>query len=46
MPANDGLYEHFDKRFRSLAIGIAHLDKLADGCIWAEGPVWFECRLR
>src|SRR5512147_1162853 len=41
MPANDGLYEHFDKRFRSLAIGIAHLDKLADGCIWAEGPVWF-----
>jgi gluconolactonase len=41
MPANDGLYEHFDKRFQSLAIGIAHLDKLADGCIWAEGPVWF-----
>jgi gluconolactonase len=41
MPANDGLYEHFDPRFRSLAIGIAHLDKLADGCIWAEGPVWF-----
>jgi gluconolactonase len=22
-------------------IGIAQLDKLADGCIWAEGPVWF-----
>jgi gluconolactonase len=41
MLANDGLYEHFDQRFRSLAIGIAHLDKLADGCIWAEGPVWF-----
>lgn len=41
MPANDGLYEHFDKRFRSLAIGIAHLERLADGCIWAEGPVWF-----
>lgn len=41
MPANDGLYEHFDKRFRALAIGIAHLEKLADGCIWAEGPVWF-----
>ena len=41
MPANDGLYEIFDKRFRSLMIGIAHLDKLADGCIWAEGPVWF-----
>jgi gluconolactonase len=41
MPANDGLYEVFDKRFKSLIIGIAHLDKLADGCIWAEGPVWF-----
>jgi gluconolactonase len=41
MPANDGLCEIFDKRFRSLMIGIAHLDKLADGCIWAEGPVWF-----
>jgi gluconolactonase len=41
MPANDGLHEIFDKRFRSLMIGIAHLDKLADGCIWAEGPVWF-----
>ncbi|WP_119304851.1 SMP-30/gluconolactonase/LRE family protein [Dongia deserti] len=41
MPANDGLYEIFDKRFRPLMIGIAHLEKLADGCIWAEGPVWF-----
>jgi gluconolactonase len=41
MPANDGLYEVFDKRFKSLMIGIAHLDKLAEGCIWAEGPVWF-----
>jgi gluconolactonase len=41
MPANDGLYQIFDKRFRSLMIGIAHLEKLADGCIWAEGPVWF-----
>jgi gluconolactonase len=41
MPANDGRYEVFDKRFKSLMIGIAHLDKLADGCIWAEGPVWF-----
>jgi gluconolactonase len=41
MPANDGLYEVFDKRFKSLMVGIAHLDKLADGCIWAEGPVWF-----
>jgi gluconolactonase len=41
MPANDGRYEVFDKRFKSLMIGIAHLDKLAEGCIWAEGPVWF-----
>ena len=41
MAANDGLYEVFDKRFKSLMIGIAQLDKLADGCIWAEGPLWF-----
>ena len=41
MPLNDGLYEIFDRRFRSLMIGIAQLDKLADGCVWAEGPVWF-----
>jgi gluconolactonase len=41
MSAKDGLYEIFDKRFRSLMIGIARLEKLADGCIWAEGPVWF-----
>ncbi len=41
MAPNDGLYEHFDKRFRSLTIGIAHLEKLAGGCLWAEGPVWF-----
>ena len=37
----EGLYEHFDKRFKSLTHGIAQLDKLAGGCIWAEGPVWF-----
>src|SRR5262245_16402540 len=41
VPANDGLYEVFDKRFRSRMIGIARLEKLADGCLWAEGPVWF-----
>jgi gluconolactonase len=41
MSLNDGLYEIFDQRFRSLMIGIAQLDKLADGCVWAEGPVWF-----
>jgi gluconolactonase len=41
MPANDGLYEIFDQRFRSLMIGIAQLEKLAGGCVWAEGPVWF-----
>ena len=40
MPANDGLYKISDQRFRSLMIGIAHLEKLADGCVWAEGPVW------
>lgn len=31
-----------DKRFYGLTVPIAHLDRLYDGCRWAEGPVWFE----
>ena len=30
-----------DRRFYDLAIPNAWLEKLADGCRWAEGPVWF-----
>ena len=35
-------YEFEDKRFYDLTVPIAHLDRLYDGCRWAEGPVWFE----
>ena len=35
------IYEHHDPRFAHLTIGVAHLDRLYDGCRWAEGPVWF-----
>lgn len=34
-------YEYFDKRFRALTVPIANVEKLYDGCRWAEGPVWF-----
>ncbi len=34
-------YEYFDKRFRDLTVPIAKVEKLFDGCRWAEGPVWF-----
>ncbi|MBU1307790.1 MAG: SMP-30/gluconolactonase/LRE family protein, partial [Alphaproteobacteria bacterium] len=33
--------EFIDKKFYDLAIGIAPLEVLYDGCRWAEGPVWF-----
>ena len=33
--------EFIDKKFYDLAIGIAALEVLYDGCRWAEGPVWF-----
>ncbi len=35
------IYEHHDPRFAHLTIGVAHLERLYDGCRWAEGPVWF-----
>lgn len=31
----------FDERFRSLIIPTARLEKLAEGCRWAEGPAYF-----
>ncbi len=30
-----------DDRFRALAMGNVHVDKLYTGCRWAEGPAWF-----
>ena len=30
-----------DERFRRLAVGNARLEKLAEGCRWAEGPAYF-----
>ncbi|MDR3095675.1 MAG: SMP-30/gluconolactonase/LRE family protein, partial [Paraburkholderia sp.] len=38
---NPGEYEIHDARFRMLLQPNAQLEKLADGCMWAEGPVWF-----
>ncbi|WP_103257432.1 SMP-30/gluconolactonase/LRE family protein [Tabrizicola aquatica] len=34
-------YHIDDPRFLDLTIGSAQLDRLASGCRWAEGPVWF-----
>lgn len=34
-------YEYYDPRFRTLTVPIAAVEKLHDGCRWAEGPVWF-----
>jgi gluconolactonase len=34
-------YEYWDKRFRDLTVPIAAVERLFDGCRWAEGPVWF-----
>ncbi|MEZ4669584.1 MAG: SMP-30/gluconolactonase/LRE family protein [Anaerolineae bacterium] len=32
-------FEIFDDRFKALLLPDSKLEKLADGCIWAEGPV-------
>jgi len=34
-------YEYFDKRFRALTVPTVNVMKLFEGCLWAEGPVWF-----
>lgn len=36
---SDG-FEVFDERFNALLLPESRLQKLAEGCIWAEGPVW------
>src|SRR5271166_7107724 len=30
-----------DERFRRYVLPLAKLERLATGCRWAEGPVWF-----
>ncbi|WP_305785439.1 hypothetical protein [Symbioplanes lichenis] len=39
--ARDPLYEILDDRFRTgkCTAGDSRLEKLSDGCCWAEGPV-------
>ncbi len=34
-------FEIIDERFRQLILGNAAVEKIADGCRWAEGPIWF-----
>jgi gluconolactonase len=34
-------FEVIDPRFRKLAFGNVHVEKLWTGCRWAEGPAWF-----
>jgi len=34
-------FEVIDPRFRMMTMGNAWVEKLAGGCLWAEGPVWF-----
>ncbi|MCY4007005.1 MAG: SMP-30/gluconolactonase/LRE family protein [Rhodobacteraceae bacterium] len=33
--------EFFDRRFREMTIPTAGVEVLYDGCLWSEGPVWF-----
>jgi gluconolactonase len=33
-------FQIFDERFRALLLPESKLDKLADGCIWSEGPCY------
>ena len=35
------IYQVNDPRFRDLVHGTAHLERVATGCRWTEGPVWF-----
>jgi gluconolactonase len=41
MPGFGSDLDFVDKRFYDLVIPNAWLEKLYDGCRWAEGPVWF-----
>lgn len=35
------VFEVIDNRFNGLIAGATALEVLYDGCLWAEGPVWF-----
>ena len=37
----DPSIESLDPRFDRLRIGSANVERLAEGCRWSEGPVWF-----
>lgn len=37
----EDIYEYADPRFRNLTLPNTQLERLYDGCRWAEGPVWF-----
>jgi len=34
-------YEYYDKKFYEITVPIAEVEELFKGCLWAEGPVWF-----
>lgn len=34
-------YDYVDRRFYDLTVPTADVERLYDGCRWAEGPVWF-----
>src|SRR5690606_3808361 len=34
-------FEHLDERFGACVKGSARVEKLAEGCRWAEGPAYF-----
>ena len=34
-------FEIIDKRFSKYILFNAKLERIADGCRWTEGPVWF-----
>jgi gluconolactonase len=34
-------FEHLDERFKDCVKGSARVEKLAEGCRWAEGPAYF-----
>src|SRR5690349_4047874 len=41
MRAPDPAVRVLDERFRPYTLPLAKLERLATGCRWAEGPVWF-----
>src|SRR5688572_12996005 len=37
----DPLVKAIDPSFNKYKLGLAKIEKIADGCRWSEGPVWF-----